>query len=750
MLEMRGEILHNLPYSGTVQLVGREAELTLLHNSLQASDRPALAIQGVDGVGKTALALRYAYASWSQNLYPGGVCWLRSQEDIGTQIVCFARAHLNLQIPVSLNLLEQVAYCWARWPEGTLLTIWDDVLDYAQIQPYLPPQSDRYKVLLTTPHNLGAAVQSLPLEGLREDAALELLKTILSESRIAQQWVEAKTLCKRLDYLPLGLELVARYLRRKPNLAIATLLQRWSTQSLVTQALKQSEFNTALSVTAALELSWQDLSETAQRIAGLMSLFALAPIPWKLVEACFSEAYAQDLAKPRDEELIALHLLQRSDQAQESYHLHRLSRDFFAAKRQPVSKGQPVGDWLKRLQPFSTAQQQQNIIAAAMKQTVTCVVVYAAQKISPTQIIQFAPLMPHLSEVATAFTACLADDILTIPATRIAGFYQAQSAYVEAESWLHKARAAAESRLGKNHPSVAQSLNHLAELYRSLGRYGDAEPLLVRSLSILESQCGTDHPEVATILNSLAVLYQLQGRYSEAEPLLARSLSILESQLGTQHRSVAQSLNNLAELYRSLGRYSDAEPLLVRSLSILESQLSADHLDIATSLNSLAVLYFAQGRYGEAEPLLARSLSIRESQLGADHAQVATSLNNLAELYRSIGRYGEAEPLLARSLSIRESQLGADHPEVAQSLNSMALLYAAQGNFSEAEPFYLRAVAILGYQLGKTHPNTQAVWKNLMSFLQQVIQAGQTAQLSQHPVTQKLLGHLAHTPGNLA
>ncbi|MBI4782011.1 MAG: tetratricopeptide repeat protein [Oscillatoriophycideae cyanobacterium NC_groundwater_1537_Pr4_S-0.65um_50_18] len=709
--------MHNLPYGTTVQVVGREAELTLLHSRLQASDRPVLALQGVDGIGKTALVLRYAYDSWAQSFYPGGVCWLRSQEDIGTQIVCFARAHLNLQPPVSLNLLEQVAYCWAHWPEGTLLTIWDDVVDYGQIQPYLPPQSDRFKVLLTTPHNLGVAVQSLPLEGLREDAALELLKTILPESRIAQQLADAKTLCNRLDYLPLSLELVAGYLRRKPDLAIATLLQSWPAQSLETYALKQIESKTAaaLGVAAALELSWQDLSETAQRLAGLISLFALAPIPWELVEACFSKAYAQDLVKPRDQELIALHLLQRSDQDRERYQLHRLVREFFAAKHQeviPVREGHSVEDWLKLLQPLSTTQQQQDIIAVAMKQTVACVVVHAAQPISPTptltQIAQFATLMPHLSEVATAFTTCLADDILTIPATRIAGFYQLQSASAQAESWLQQARTAAESRFGKDHLSVAQSLNHLAEFYRSLGRYG------------------------------------------EAEPLLARSLSILESQLGMQHRSVAQSLNNLAELYRSLGRYGEAEPLLTRSLSILESQLSADHLDIATSLNSLAVLYSAQGRYSEAEPLLARSLSIRESQLGANHAQVATSLNNLAELYRSIGRYGEAESLLVRSLSIRESQLGADHPEVAQSLNSMALLYAVQGNFSEAEPFYLRAVAILGYRLGKTHPNTQVVWKNLMSFLQQVIQAGQTTQLSQHPVTQKLLAHLAHNPGNLS
>jgi hypothetical protein len=95
--------------------------------------------------------------------------------------------------------------------------------------------------------------------------------------------------------------------------------------------------------------------------------------------------------------------------------------------------------------------------------------------------------------------------------------------------------------------------------------------------------------------------------------------------------------------------------------------------------------------------------------------------------------------LYGRSLQIRETQLGKDHPHTATALNNLANLYASTGCYSEAEPLYLRALTILFNALGTDHPNTQQVWQNFLGFLSQVIQSGQTAQLSDHPLTQDLL-----------
>ncbi len=97
-------------------------------------------------------------------------------------------------------------------------------------------------------------------------------------------------------------------------------------------------------------------------------------------------------------------------------------------------------------------------------------------------------------------------------------------------------------------------------LYLPQGRYADAEPLYKRSLVIYEKTLGKDHPSVATTLNNLGGPYQDQGRYGEAEPLYKRSLAIDEKAFGPGHPHVATTLNTLAELYRDQGRYSEAEP----------------------------------------------------------------------------------------------------------------------------------------------------------------------------------------------
>jgi tetratricopeptide (TPR) repeat protein len=92
--------------------------------------------------------------------------------------------------------------------------------------------------------------------------------------------------------------------------------------------------------------------------------------------------------------------------------------------------------------------------------------------------------------------------------------------------------------------------------------------------------------------------------------------------------------------------------------------------------------------------------------------------------------------------SLRERQLGAAHPHVATSLNNLANLYRSQGRYADAEPLYLRALAILFHSLGTDHPNTQTIGQNFCRFITAVMQAGQTAQLSDHPTTQQLIKQL--------
>ncbi len=156
----------NVPHRGTRHFVGRDEDLQRLQGLLQAGDRVAIsAIAGMGGIGKTELAAQYALRQHEAGTYSGGIAWLRAQEDVGLQIISFARTHLGLTLPDDLDLTEQVAWCWQHWPIAATLLIYDDVPAYDAIAPFLPPSRAQFRVLLTTRRNLGTSVQTYEMFG---------------------------------------------------------------------------------------------------------------------------------------------------------------------------------------------------------------------------------------------------------------------------------------------------------------------------------------------------------------------------------------------------------------------------------------------------------------------------------------------------------------------------------------------------------------------------------------------------------
>lgn len=56
--------------------------------------------------------------------------------------------------------------------------------------------------------------------------------------------------------------------------------------------------------------------------------------------------------------------------------------------------------------------------------------------------------------------------------------------------------------LGDRHPDTAISLNNLAGLYDSQARYSEAEPLFHEAIIILIQQLGLSHPNTQTVLRN--------------------------------------------------------------------------------------------------------------------------------------------------------------------------------------------------------------------------------------------------------
>eukprot|EP00976_Prorocentrum_cordatum_P080121 1183850-Prorocentrum_minimum.AAC.2 len=114
-------------------------------------------------------------------------------------------------------------------------------------------------------------------------------------------------------------------------------------------------------------------------------------------------------------------------------------------------------------------------------------------------------------------------------------------------------------------------------LYQQMGKADDALPLCQRSLAVMEKVYGSDHPSVALSLNNLANVYDTIGEYDDALPLYQRSLAICEKVYEAEHPSVATGLQNLGLLYYKMGSKGDARPLFERAVAVNERVLGKEH-----------------------------------------------------------------------------------------------------------------------------------------------------------------------------
>ena len=730
---------------GSKNFVGREDELAEIHTKLQEGQGVIVcAVEGMGGVGKTELALQYA--TRYQQEYVARY-WLSLREmGLAQAVVTIASPYLDL--PESMqaaSLDEQAAWCWQNWlPEtGKLLVILDDVPKAESIPDVAMPIDPRVRVLVTTrERELNVGFESVPLDVLSEEKALELLRKIVGAAKVDKELVMVKEICETLGYLPLGIELIGEYLSKNRFLTFAKLQERLNLADESIGRERKNKFYGYRGVEAAIQLSWDDISTGSQRVAMLLGLFAPVEILWELVAWIGASAeITEDELNEARRQLDSLHLIQPIDEECDFYKIHSLVREFFRVKLLKAEENHQFR------QAFVTS------LLGIAKQIPQ----------SPTRdlIAEVAPAIPHLDMLSRE----MVDDILNPEEDNnlvwvfggIAGFYEGQGLYALAEDPWQRCLISARKILGDRHPDVAASLNNLAELYRSQGRYEEAEPLYQQALALMQELLGDRHPDVATSLNNLAGLYRSQGKYEEAEPLYLQSLEIDKTVYGESHPEIATDLNNLALLYKSQGRYKEAEPLYKQALALRQELLGDRHPDASSSLNNLAELYRSQGRYEEAEPLYKQALTLRQELLGDSHPDVAQSLNNLAGLYRSQGRFTEAEPLYQEAMQLSQELLGNRHPEIATDLNNLALLYKSQGRYEEAEPLYQQALALMQELLGDRHPDVATSLNNLAGLYysqgkyeeaeplyQQALALRQELLGDRHPDVAQSLNNLAH------
>lgn len=747
--------LWNVPIACNPHFTGRDDLLEHLHRQLTSSSASrssapmrraaaltqAQAIKGPGGIGKTQIAVEYAYRARDLGYYTH-ILWINAatSETLLTSVLALAQLlpSVSARGETEQGKLVALVKGWLEECEQRWLLIMDNADDLSLLRDILPQRGSGSLLLTTRAHAVGTLAASLEVGAMGWVEGMELLVHRAGRQEASEEERnEALNIVIALDSFPLALDQAGAYIEETGcGFADYLSLYQQKRQALLARRGKQASLYPD-SVATTWSLSFQRVEQANPAAAELLRLCAfLSPdrIPEELLvqgaehwPALLQEGVADPLAfnqlvedllayslvkRLTDEHLLSVHRLvqvvqremmgpiEQSRWAERVIHgVHAL----FPADPRATSATWPVClRYLEQAQACDGLIEQYQLELPAASALLERTGIYLHEHASYALAEALFKRALHIRE---RLPESEPDQVASV-LTNLARLYRDQSKYEQAEPLYLRAMRTVEESLGPEHVQVASVLASLGYLYLEQGRYEQAEFLYLRALRIAEESLGPEHVQVANVLNNLAILYKYQGKDEQAEFLYLRSLRIEEESLGPEHPHVVGTLTNLAILYKNQEKYEQAEPLYQRALSIHEKTLGPEHPHIARVLANLAGLYHKKGQYEQAEPLYQRALRLTEGSLGPEHPHVAIVLNNLAELFCVQKRYEQAEPLYQRALRIREESLGSEHPRVASVLANLADLSRAQGQDEQAESLYQRALAIQQPRLGLQHPDT--------------------------------------------
>jgi DNA-binding SARP family transcriptional activator len=687
MADAARAVPRQLPATET-HFTGRADELAALTRLLdRAGADPAgpvviSAIDGMPGVGKTALAVRaghllaHRYPDRQQFVDLHGHTPGREPADPADVLATLLAADGVDPRYLPAGLDGRAAMWRDRLAGQRSLLILDNAADSAQVAPLLPGTAGCL-VLVTSRRFLGdlPAALEVPLDVLPRADAIAMLTDLAPRSAgDLDQVAELIELCGRL---PLAIMLLARLFTRHRSWTMADLISQTRTRLLAVTAENRT-------VAAAFEASYQDLDSGRRRFFRQLGLH-----PGPELDAFAAAALTGLPLADATAQLDALYGDRLLDElAPGRYRLHDLIRQYalsLAAGDQDSEREQAVGRLLDYFEHTALAADRHlarhTRPAAAARVTAPATVPdlpdraraqawMTAERANLAACIEYAVAHGDLGRV-TGLTAAIAAQLRTDGPRPLAVALHAAAVRAAQLAGDQRGHANALLNLGdmqyltSDNLPAAEALAQARDIYRGIGdRLGEANALY--SLGVAQQQLPNGYPATieltrqaldiyrvigdrlgeANALSSLGIVRRLASDYSGAIDPLEQSLVIFREIGNVQGEATA--LRGLAAVWQLTGHYPDAIALLEQALTI--SRQAEDQVGEAYALFGLGSVRQLTGDYPASALALERAMLIHR-RIGSRRGE-AYARGRLGDSQRALGDFPGATGSLEASLEI--------------------------------------------------------------------------------------------------
>ncbi|MEC3914778.1 AfsR/SARP family transcriptional regulator [Nocardia sp. CDC160] len=319
----------------TADFTGRQELVRELCGVLGAH-RPIVAISGMGGVGKTALALHVAHRI--RDMYPDGQLYVdlfgagAAPAEPEHVLGAFLRALGVAQKEIPVGLAERAALFRSAISGRRMLVVLDNAADATQVAPLLPGESG-CAVLVTARRPLTAlpGVRSAALRVLEPEEAVELFARIVGAARVAAEPEAVRRIVELCGLLPMAVRIVAARVAARPRWTVVSEAERLAAERYDLDRFRAGD----LALTAAFRAGYDQLPVDAARAFRLLAVADLPDLPLAAIAAVLDtiEPLAEDLC----EELVDRGMLESVGRGR--YHYHDLMRLF--ALGRPGSDSEP-------------------------------------------------------------------------------------------------------------------------------------------------------------------------------------------------------------------------------------------------------------------------------------------------------------------------------------------------------------------------------------------------------------------------